>query len=57
MDCSFGARSPAVFFLESSAVTTRKQKARGVPDPIFGLIADDLEKVPFVYVRKKADAK
>jgi len=31
------------------------QKARGVPDPIFGLIADDLEKVPFVYVRKKAD--
>lgn len=31
------------------------QKARGVPDPIFGLIADDLEKVPFVYVRKKAN--
>ncbi|MEO7271391.1 MAG: hypothetical protein ABI211_05235 [Vicinamibacterales bacterium] len=31
------------------------QKARGVPDPIFTLIADDLEKVPFVYVRKKPD--
>jgi len=30
------------------------QKARAVPDPIFGLIADDFEKVPFVYVRKKA---
>jgi len=32
------------------------QKARAVPDPIFGLIADDFEKVPFVYVRKKAGA-
>jgi hypothetical protein len=32
------------------------QKARGVPDPIFGLIADDLERVPFVYVRQKAGA-
>jgi hypothetical protein len=33
------------------------QKARAVPDPIFGLIADDLERLPFVYVRKKADAE
>jgi len=33
------------------------QKARGVEDPIFGLIADDLEKVPFVYVRQKAGGR
>jgi hypothetical protein len=30
------------------------KKARGAADPIFGLVADDLERVPFVYVRKKA---
>ena len=29
------------------------QKARGVPIRIFGLIADDLERMPFVYVRKR----
>jgi hypothetical protein len=28
------------------------QKARGVGDPIFGLIADDLQRVPYVYVKK-----
>jgi hypothetical protein len=33
------------------------QKARAVPDPIFGLVADDLERVPFVYVRKTAGGK
>ena len=33
------------------------QKARGAADPIFGLVADDLERVPFVYVRKKAGAQ
>jgi hypothetical protein len=27
------------------------QKARGAADPIFGLVADDLERVPFVYVK------
>jgi hypothetical protein len=30
------------------------KKARAASDPIFGLVADDLERVPFVYVRKKA---
>jgi hypothetical protein len=30
------------------------KKARGASDSIFGLVADDLERVPFVYVRKKA---
>jgi hypothetical protein len=29
------------------------QKARAAADPIFGLVADDLERTPFVYVRKK----
>jgi hypothetical protein len=29
------------------------QKARRAADPIFGLVADDLERLPFVYVRKK----
>ena len=33
------------------------QKARAAPDPIFGLVADDLERVPFVYVRKTAGGK
>jgi hypothetical protein len=28
------------------------QKARGAADPIFGLVADDLQRVPYVYVRK-----
>ncbi len=31
-------------------------KARAAADPIFGLIADDLERLPFVYVRKKPGA-
>ena len=30
------------------------QKARGASDPIFGLVADDLEELPYVYVKKKA---
>ena len=30
------------------------RRARQVPDPIFGLIADDLERVPHVYFTKKA---
>jgi hypothetical protein len=29
------------------------QRARRAADPIFGLVADDLERLPFVYVRKK----
>jgi hypothetical protein len=29
------------------------QKARSGPDPIYGLVADDLERLPFVYLRKK----
>jgi hypothetical protein len=33
------------------------QKARGAADPIFGLVADDLERLPFVYVRKKPVAE
>jgi hypothetical protein len=33
------------------------QKARGVPDPIFGLMADDLERLPHVYLKKKASAE
>ena len=33
------------------------QKARGAADPIFGLVADDLERLPFVYVRKKPAAE
>jgi hypothetical protein len=32
------------------------QKARGASDPIFGLVADDLERVPYVYLRKKPGA-
>jgi hypothetical protein len=33
------------------------QKARAASDPIFGLVADDLERVPYVYLRKKAGAE
>jgi hypothetical protein len=33
------------------------QKARGAADPIFGLLADDLERLPYVYVRKKPGAE
>jgi hypothetical protein len=33
------------------------QKAREAADPIFALVADDLERVPFVYVRKKPGAE
>jgi hypothetical protein len=33
------------------------QKARGAADPIFGLVADDLERLPYVYVRKKPGAE
>ena len=29
------------------------QKARAASDPIYGLVADDLERLPYVYVRKK----
>lgn len=29
------------------------QKARAAPDPIYGLVADDLERLPYVYIRKK----
>ena len=27
-------------------------RARNAPDPIFALIADDMERMPYVYVRK-----
>jgi hypothetical protein len=33
------------------------RKARGASDPIFGLIADDLERLPEVHVKKKAGAE
>jgi hypothetical protein len=33
------------------------QRARAAADPIFGLVADDLERLPFVYVRKKPGAE
>ena len=45
------AQNTAVAQAAAAKATTFLQKARGVPDPIFGLIADDLERVPFVYVR------
>ena len=48
------AENPTVAQAAAAKAKTFLQKARAVPDPIFGLIADDLEKVPFVYVRKKA---
>jgi len=32
------------------------QKARAAKDPIFGLIADDLQRVPYVYVKKTQGA-
>ena len=47
-------QNAAVAQAARAKVTTFLQKARSVPDPIFGLIADDFEKVPFVYVRKPA---
>ena len=39
---------------QAAAAKSREflQKARGAADPIFGLVADDLERLPFVYVRK-----
>ncbi|HEX2452186.1 MAG TPA: hypothetical protein VHI99_00695 [Vicinamibacterales bacterium] len=30
-------------------------RARSAPDPIFALIADDMERMPYVYVRKSND--
>ena len=48
------AENTAVAQTAAAKAKTFLQKARAVPDPIFGLIADDMEKVPFVYVRKKA---
>jgi len=50
------AGNTAVAQTAAAKAKTFLQKARAVPDPIFGLIADDFEKVPFVYVRKKAGA-
>ena len=43
----------AVAQAATAKAETFLQKARGAADPIFGLVADDLERVPFVYVRKK----
>jgi hypothetical protein len=33
------------------------QKARAVSDPIFGSVADDLERLPHVYLKSKASAE
>jgi len=51
------AQSTTMARAAEAKAKTFLQKARGVEDPIFGLIADDLEKVPFVYVRQKAGGR
>lgn len=33
------------------------QKARAAADPLFGLVADDMQRLPFVYLRRMNDAK
>jgi hypothetical protein len=32
-------------------------RARGVPDPIFALIADDMERMPYVYIRNSNEKR
>jgi hypothetical protein len=51
-------RNAAVAQAASAKAREFLQKARGASDPIFGLVADDLERLPYVYVRKAgADAR
>ena len=47
-------QNPAVMNTADTKARAFLQKARAASDPIIGLVADDLERVPFVYVRKKA---